>query len=374
MSAGPQSLPPSDRAAATLTPSGSGSPLRLVASTTIARGTQVGGVAIGGLSGIAYDPDEATVLALSDVGDPARFYTFGLTLTENDIGLAPRDVRLLQDGEGQPLPTGLDPEGIARSPDGTLFIASENDGAARPPVSPALFQFTRRGRLIRRLRIPGKYRRASREARSGIVMNHAFESLALSPDGAHLFTATETALLQDRRDAAAGGALARLLQYDRRDGTYEPAREEVYPVEPPAVPADFETFQGENGLVELLALNDTDLLALERSFVVETGAAVRRTHQRIRLYRVSLGHHTDVLDRFSLLDGAPFAPLEKTLLLDFDDRSASLPGLIVDNFEGMTFGPALADGRRTLILVADDNFSDRQVTAFLAFAFDDPAR
>jgi hypothetical protein len=36
----------------------------------------------------------------------------------------------------------------------------------------------------------------------------------------------------------------------------------------------------------------------------------------------------------------------------------------------MTFGPELPDGRRTLVLVSDDNFSETQVTQFLAFAVD----
>jgi hypothetical protein len=40
----------------------------------------------------------------------------------------------------------------------------------------------------------------------------------------------------------------------------------------------------------------------------------------------------------------------------------------IDNFEGMTLGPKLSDGRRTLILVSDDNFVREQKTQFLLFA------
>ena len=58
----------------------------------------------------------------------------------------------------------------------------------------------------------------------------------------------------------------------------------------------------------------------------------------------------------------------KRLLLDL----AAVPGFteelaVMDNFEGMALGPPLADGGRTLILVADDNFSARQRTMFLLF-------
>jgi hypothetical protein len=37
----------------------------------------------------------------------------------------------------------------------------------------------------------------------------------------------------------------------------------------------------------------------------------------------------------------------------------------------MTFGPRLADGRRSLVLLSDDNFNPAQLTLFLAFAVDE---
>ena len=46
-------------------------------------------------------------------------------------------------------------------------------------------------------------------------------------------------------------------------------------------------------------------------------------------------------------------------------------GIRPDNVEGITFGPRLDDGRRTLVLISDDNFSERQKTQILAFAFAD---
>lgn len=39
----------------------------------------------------------------------------------------------------------------------------------------------------------------------------------------------------------------------------------------------------------------------------------------------------------------------------------------IDNIEGVTFGPILPNGHRTLIFVADNNFSGRQKTQFLLF-------
>jgi hypothetical protein len=39
----------------------------------------------------------------------------------------------------------------------------------------------------------------------------------------------------------------------------------------------------------------------------------------------------------------------------------------VDNIEGMTFGPKLPNGNRSLIMVSDDNFGNTQISQFLAF-------
>lgn len=52
----------------------------------------------------------------------------------------------------------------------------------------------------------------------------------------------------------------------------------------------------------------------------------------------------------------------------FDDL-----GIPIDNIEGMTFGPPLPDGRQTLLIVSDNNFSPEQFTQFVAFGRGHPA-
>jgi len=43
--------------------------------------------------------------------------------------------------------------------------------------------------------------------------------------------------------------------------------------------------------------------------------------------------------------------------------------LALDNIEGITFGP-MVDGKRTLILVSDNNFNPAQFTQFIALTID----
>jgi hypothetical protein len=102
-----------------------------------------------------------------------------------------------------------------------------------------------------------------------------------------------------------------------------------------------------------VALDDENFIAIERGF---------GTHTAARLYRVSIGDAEDVLARPSLT-GAPVRTMRKTALIDLTSTVHPL-----DNVEGITLGPVLPDGRQSLVLVSDDNFSPTQITQFLAFA------
>ena len=112
--------------------------------------------------------------------------------------------------------------------------------------------------------------------------------------------------------------------------------------------------------MELLPLNNEFLIAMERSFSVGAPG----TGNTIRLYEVALPGATDVNGVDSLageLDRVHTA--QKTLLMDLDEL-----GIPLDNVEGLTFGPRLPDGRRSVVLVSDDNFAATQFTQFLLFA------
>ena len=314
-------------------------------------GASFGGLRIGGLSGIAYDPASGAFLANSDDRSPqARFYTIRLDLS--DGALSDGDVRYtgvqtLADPDGQPFATGaLDPESIRIAPDGSLYLSSEGD--ASQLISPAVLKLAQSGMQTGSLPIPGDFAPTA-DGSSGIRNNLAFESLAFTPDGKHLFVGTENALYQDGPAADLyTGSPSRVTEYDVATG--QVAAEYTYRTEPvqdaPSPAGSFAT----NGLVELLALdNKGTLLALERSF--STGVP----GNDIRLFLA----HPDP----NGADAIGRTPLLKDLVLDFDDI-----GVPLDNIEGMTFGPDLPDGRRTLVFVSDDNFSDTQITQFLAFA------
>ena len=326
-------------------------------------GFTFGGTQVGGLSGIAYDERRNVFYSLSDDPsqfDPARFYTLRVELS--DGRLDPGDVRFLdvttlKGTDGQPFaPFSLDPEGIALTKDDQLVITSE--GFANSLIPPFVRLFDLDGATVGALPVPEPFLPNAAHTR-GVRQNLAFESAGVPPNGRFLFTGTEGALVQDGPAASlTGGSPARLLRYNLQ--TERPDRQYLYMTDPiaelPLPPGAFAV----SGLVELLPLNNEFLLAMERSFSVGAPG----TGNTIKLYRVALPGADDV-SRLGSLAGelGDIRAAEKTLLLDLDAL-----GLPLDNVEGMAFGPALPDGRRSLLLVSDNNFSAAAFTQFLLFA------
>jgi hypothetical protein len=342
---------------------GPGTELQFLGQAIIPTGTQFMGTEVGGLSGIAYDADRNLFYSLSDdasVIDPARFYTLRIDVSAgpfdpSDVDFL--DVTTLEGPDGQPFaPLSLDPEGLALTKDDTLVVTSE--GFANRLIDPFVREFSLGGEQIAALPVPEPFL-PNAAATRGVRLNLGFESASTAPNGRFLFTGTEGALVQDGPPATlAAGSPARLLRYnlqtDRLDRQYLYWTDPI--AEPPVPPTAFAV----SGLVELLPLNNEFLLSMERSFSVGAPG----TGNSIKLYRVELPGATN-LNGTENLAGilGSVRPAEKTLLLDLDTL-----GIPLDNVEGMAFGPDLPGGRRSLILVSDNNFAPAQFTQFLLFA------
>ncbi|MEL7075050.1 MAG: phytase [Cyanobacteria bacterium J06582_2] len=330
------------------------------------------GTEVGGISGLVYDEANQLYYALSDdrgnrdaaENNESRFYTVNIDLADGSLDSGDvefQTVEFLANADGEAFaPGAIDPEGIALNESGNLFIASEGD--ADNLINPLIGEFTLDGQIVAGLPVDDKFLPTADQS-TGIQNNQAFESLTTTPDGRFLFTATENALFQDgERSSVDAGSPVRIVQYDLE--TESPVAEFLYQTDPIPVPPETEDGFADNGLVELLALdNQGTFLALERSFTAGVG-------NNIRLYEISLQGATNISSVDSLLDEAGEAiavdtPVEKRLLLDFDDLGISL-----DNSEGISFGEVLADGRQSIIVTSDNNFNDAQQTQVLAFAID----
>jgi 3-phytase len=233
-------------------------------------------------------------------------------------------------------------------------------------VQPTILEYTRRYDFVGQLHVPEKFHTPTTGPLiRGVRSNASLESLTLSPDERRLFTAVESPLVQDGEAASSkAGGLVRVIEYQSTGRTFVPAREFAYPIDPLPAPPFVPGFQV-TGLVELVSLGGDDFLALERGYAEE--APRGRSVNHIRIFRMTLRGASDVSSLDSLR-GTDVRTASKTLLLDLSTVRGLSPELSnLDNFEGMTFGPTLPDGSRTLLLVSDDNFNARQRTSFLWF-------
>jgi hypothetical protein len=348
---------------------------QIVATGTVYQGTQVGG-----LSGLDYDAVGGRYVAISDdrsALNPARYYDLTLNLasfqrsnTPGSAGVQFTGVTTLQTPGGGPFPSnGVDPESIRlRSGAAGTTVLWTNEGLRSGAIfqAPTLREATTAGVHLRDFAVPAYYLPVGSAAGtlptdSGIRNNLAFESLTLSTDGMRAYIATENALVQDGpRTTLSAGSPSRVAEFSLATGAR--TAEFIYVAEPISRAPTPSTGAADSGLVEMLAVGERQFIALERSFAEGVGFTSR-------LYLADATSATDVAGLPSVA-GLSLQTMTKTLLLDLstlrnDDGSA----LLQDNLEGLSFGPVV-DGKRTLILVSDNNFSSGEFTQFVAVSID----
>jgi hypothetical protein len=337
--------------------------LEFLGQAIVPTGASFAGTTVGGLSSIGYDRTHDLYYALSDDQgqlQPARFYTLHLDvadgqLANGDVHFA--GVTTLLAPNGQPYPVAsLDPEGLALAEKSKELIVT-SEGISSAGIAPFVRRYSLDGHFLGDLPVPDAFLPTS--ATHGVRQNLAFEAAAVTHDGKHLLVGMEGALVQDGPAATvSNGSTSRILTYKLKSGKLE--RQVVYPDDPVAEPPVPSTNFSVNGLVELLPLGGKRALAMERSFSVGAPG----TGNTIKLYSVAFPGADDV-DGLESIAGTTVRTVEKTLLLDL--RTLGIP---LDNVEGMTIGPTLPDGRRSLVLVSDNNFAPTQFTQFLLFALD----
>ena len=310
----------------------------VIAETELAVDLVDEGIPLGGLSGLTYDPACNLFYAVSDDRGylaPPRIYT--LRIDPGEPAVRPFEVITLRDRDGSRFERGvLDPESVALTPQGILWVGTE--GEAHRSIPPRILGFRLNGALVDELEVPHAYLPSDG---TGVRSNHGFEGLSVSPDGSRIIAAVESALVQDGPNAdLAHGTTVRILVLDPE--TRRSVLERAYRVEPvPDEPQPPDAYRS-IGVSEILALDNDRILVVERSFSAGVGNTVR-------IFLADLRTGDDATGLVSL--PADHRPMEKTLLVDLADL-----GVDPDNIEGLSFGPVLDDGRPTLLMVADNNF------------------
>ena len=333
---------------------------------------QFGGTTVGGLSGIDYDPGKDVYYLICDdrsERNPARFYTVKMNVAQSGISNVEfiNVTSLVQPG-GQVYPSSkTDP---AHSPDpeamrynartGKFVWTSEGERLVKNEIvleQPAVTIINKDGKYKDTFPLPHQTHFYSTE--KGLRRNSAFEGLAFTNNFKTMYVSVEEPLYEDGPQAGLqpSDSYTRIIEYDaiRR----KPGAQYAYHLEPVAHPSKPANEFIINGIPDILSIGKNKLLVIERSF--STGIAACT----IRVYLTDLANASDISGITSLRKQSFKYPASKKLLLNMDDL-----GIYIDNIEGVTFGPDLPNGHKTLIFVSDNNFAKEQKTQFLLFEID----
>jgi hypothetical protein len=259
----------------------------------------------------------------------------------------------LRQPDGTTYPAGaVDPEEIRVDPWTGRYTWSQEGGTAPFSLDPSIRNAGRDGNFVNELPLP---RNLHVTDTTGPKPNDVLEGLTYAAAGTLVVSSVEGPLKQDGPSPTAQkGALSRITVQTR---TGHVVAQYAYPLEPIfATPNPPTAAPGNNGISAIVAADPVDptrFLVVERAFV--TGAG-----NKIRIYEASTAGASNVHDK----ELGRARPMRKKLVADLADTGLSR----IDNIEGITWGPRLPRGERTLILVSDDNFSASQVTQIVALA------
>ena len=325
---------------------------------------------IGGLSGIDYDSKSSLYYIISDdrsAINPARFYTAKIIIKKNKIDTVIFvDVKNMLQKNGEVYPNSKqdpqhtpDPEDIRFNQQNNLLywtsegerIVNANDTVLE---NAAITIMTKNGEYIDTLPLPANLKMHAIE--KGPRRNSVLEGLSFTKDFKTLYVDLEEPLYEDaeRADLTDNNPFTRLYKFNV--ASKKNIAQYAYTLSPVAHAAITPNAYKINGIPAILSIGENKLLVVERSF--STGVA----QCTIRVFLTDLSKATNIINNTSLKENKNFVPATKKLLLNMDDL-----GFYIDNIEGITFGPTLPNGHKTLVFVSDNNFNPLQKTQFLLF-------
>lgn len=297
------------------------------------------GIMPGNYSGITHVKDN--VYAIVDDKDEVD----GFKLLTLDIDSVNGKVRhaSLKEPEGmirrraEGVKTNRDCEGVAYfNENNTIFVSGEEEQR--------ILEYSLDGEPTgRELGIP------SIMQRDKIVTNLGFEALTYNATQQRFWTTTESTLPADGKQASAKNRdVHNHLRFVSFDTTLQPRESYVYEMDLPKATNTKAT--SIHGVPSLIALDDGRLIVMEREGCFpkkEYGSWVQ-----IKLYMINPKTENPVSIDTPMSAVTPETYMKKELICSFKTR-LRLGKMNLSNYEGMCLGPKLADGRQTLILIAD---------------------
>lgn len=328
------------------------------------------GTTIGGLSGIDYDKTHKVYYLISDdrsAINPARYYTAKIFLGDKKIdSVVFVNVTTLLQKNGTAYPNSKqdpahtpDPEALRYDPVHKQMIwTSEGErivkGKDTVLENPAITIISPNGKYVDTFPLPANLRMYATE--KGPRQNGVLEGISFANHYETLYVNVEEPLYEDgpRAETTENNPYIRIFKFDM--ATKKNTAQYAYKLDPVAYPATPPNAFKINGIPDILWVDENRLIVLERSF--STGILPCT----IKIFLADLKGATNIAGNPSLQKIPAAKPAVKKLILNMDSL-----GIYVDNVEGVTFGPTLSNGHRTLVLVADNNFQLFEKTQFFLF-------
>ncbi len=322
------------------------------------------GTAFGGISGIDYA--NATWYLISDASKaPIRYYTADIVYDDNAFSTVQINTMVtIKDTQGDPLGNGLvDPEGIRFDMTKNRLIYT-SEGSVNTGIAPSLYEISIDGTQQQNRALPDYFNPPTpTNTAFGARHNGTLEGLSLSYDTTGYWVGMELPLLQDGPEPTTTDTESPVRITLLNTNTGEATRQFVYELDPIARPIVLGSITI-NGLVEILEYDTDQFLVLERSF----SSGYLDGGSTLKLYKVDASAATNTVN-MNTLNANTHTKATKTLLINFDTLRTKLTNGVVGNVEGMTFGPKLDDGSKTLVVVSDNNFNAvvPQLSQLIAF-------
>jgi len=346
--------------------------LKFLSQYNIPFNLSYGNTTVGGLSGIDYNPSNKQYYFVSDDRssiNPARFYTAKIAISPhgNIDSVVFLSVHFFKQANGQVYPNKQanpalvpDPENMRILPNHQLVWTSEGERIVTTNdtilCNPSINIVDSNGGYVRQLTLP--YNLHMQAVASGPRQNGVLEGCTLATNQPYLWVNVEEPLYQDgpRADTGQSSSYIRFFQFPLHPQDNDNVAQYAYLLSPVAYSARPANAFKVNGVSDILAINSHELLVVERSY--STG----RLSCTVKVFLANFAKATDVQSIGSLAQNKNFTPASKRLLLNMDSLNQ-----YIDNIEGVCWGPTLANGHKTLLFVADNNFSPLEQQQLLLF-------
>lgn len=317
---------------------------------------------VGGLSNIDYNPENGRYYFIVDVPNKARFYEASIAISNNKIDTIRFTGTTFIDTKAPFFKEHtLDPESIRVIPSKKEVVIT-SEGSINNGKDPSVFTLHEDGSFKDAFEIP-EYFKAS-----GIQQprhNGVFEGLAESMDQKGFWVATELPLKKDgtKPKLYPTRSFTRITYFDK--DSQKATKQFAYKLDGISkIPWKYFAI---NGITELLEYKKDHFLILERAFSGGHGSH----SNTVKIFEVDASNATNTVNDENLKK-IDFEPATKKLIFDFKSVKDQLTDEIIDNIEGMCFGPVLPNGKQSLLLVSDNNFNSfaEQLTQVFLFEID----